>query len=82
MNRIKKMTLIVVAGMMLTVVPAALAQQETSPDQFLGAGESSAQVTATVQKAKLANSKQSKTQRYKASAYKSNGKRRVLVAKR
>jgi hypothetical protein len=79
MNRLEKMTLTLVAGIMMTAGPALLAQQETSPDQFLPAVENSAPV---VQKAKMEDSK-GKVQKQKPSAaHKNNRQQKVLVAKK
>jgi len=54
MNRLKKMSLqmVVMVGMTLAMSSLGLAQQETMPDQFLGADEISAQQALAQQKNK------------------------------
>ena len=71
MNRIKRVTLnvVVMVGMTLAMSSLVLAQQETIPDQFLGADEISATQTAAQPKdkgkAQSANShRQSKTRKH------------------
>ena len=69
MNRIKRVTLnvVVMVGMTLAMSSLVLAQQETIPDQFLGADEISATQPTAQQKegkAQSANShRQSKTRK-------------------
>jgi len=86
MNRIKKvaLNLVVMAGMTLAMSSLGLAQQETIPDQFLGADEiSSAQPVAQQKdkaKDKVANShRQPKTRKQKQLA-KQNASDKQIVA--
>ncbi len=97
MNRLKKiaMNMVLVAGMALMLGSTGVAQQETDPDQFLGAGEmTTAQPMANAQqnaqqkdKDRLASShRQSKNRKHKqvAGDSKSNAsdKQPVVMARK
>ena len=89
MNRLKRLSLnmVVMVGMTLAMSSLGLAQQETMPDQFLGADEISAAQALAQQKDKgkdkvqLANSHpQSKTRKHKQLA-KQNAQQTVVIAR-
>jgi len=92
MNRIKRMALnvVVMAGMTLGMSSLGLAQQETIPDQFLGADEISAMQAAQqpkVQskdkgKAQSANShRPSKTHKQQAAKQKTSDQQTIIAHK-
>jgi len=94
MNRIKRVALnvVVIVGMTLAMSSLGMAQQETVPDQFLGAGEISAtQASAQPKdeandkgKAQSANShRQSKTRKQqRAAKQKASDQQTTVIARK
>ena len=91
MNRMKRVALnvVVMVGMTLAMSSLGLAQQETVPDQFLGADEISAtQAQASAQpkdkgKAQSANShRQSKTRKQRVAKQKASDQQTTVMARR
>jgi hypothetical protein len=88
MNRLKKFSLqmVVMVGMTLAMSSLGMAQQETMPDQFLGADEISAQQALAQQKNKdkvqTANS-QAQTRKHKRMAKQNASQQQdVIVARK
>jgi hypothetical protein len=89
MNRMKRVALnvVVMVGMTLAMSSLGLAQQETIPDQFLGADEISATQPVAQQKekgkAQSANShRQSKTSKQQVAKQKASTQQTVVIARK
>ncbi|MFZ3212231.1 MAG: hypothetical protein WA188_12025 [Terriglobales bacterium] len=89
MNRMKRVALnvVVMVGMTLAMSSLGLAQQETIPDQFLGADETSATQAASQPKdkgkAQSANShRQAKTRKQQAAKQKASSQQTVVIARK
>jgi len=92
MNRMKRvaMSVVMMVGMTVAMSSLGLAQQETAPDQFLGADEIAATQAATQPKVNGKNGKiqpanshrQSKTRKQQVAKQKASGQQTTVIARK